>query len=135
MGTAWTRPPMSEREASGEWARLLPIQGGKLCFLVASFPGCSRGPADETPTGSSSLLGVSSSAGCLGVCISYGSIHFFLSWLATRRMFLSPPATYITIKLPSKEQWWQEMTNVTSPPVRYELPCIPFPEKNILPFP
>lgn len=74
-----------------------PNTGWKTLFPCCIFLGCSRGPADEAPVGSSSLLSVSSSAGCLGVCISYDSVHFFLSWLETRRMFLSRYLHYYKI--------------------------------------
>lgn len=99
------------------------------------LPGLQRGgPAAGTPRGSSALLGVPSSAGCHRFCISYASVYFFSLALETRRMFLSLLPCYIAIKLPSKAQWWQEKTNVTLPPARYELLCIPFPEKASCPF-
>lgn len=133
-GTDCTQPPASRRGAREGMVSSSPNRGRKLYFPVASFPGCSRGPAAETPVGSSGLLSVTSSAGSLSFYISCTSVHFFSLALETRRMFLPLPPSYNTIKLPSKAQWWQEMTNVTLPPVHYELLCIPFPEKASCPF-
>lgn len=60
------------------------------------------------------VLGVPPPVGCHSFCVSYASVYFFPLALETRRMRLPLPPSYVTIKLLSKAQWWQEMTNVNA---------------------
>jgi len=133
-GTACMQPRASGWAGPEGMVSSSPNGGRKLCFLVASFPGCSGGPATQRPTGSGSLLGVPSLMGWLSFWVFCTSFYFFSVVLETRRLFLPLPPSYVAVKLPSKAQWWQEMTNATLPPVHYELLCIPFPEKASCPF-
>lgn len=65
-----------------------PNRDRKLSFPVASFWGCSGGPAAEKPVGSSGLLSATSSAGFLSFYIPY--VHCFLSCVVDKKD-VSPP--------------------------------------------
>lgn len=134
MGAARRQPPASGWGGQEGMLSSSPNREKTFVSLLHPSQTAAGGPAAETPIGSSSLLGVPSSVGRLSFCISYASVYFFSLVLETRRMLLPLPPSYITIKLPSRAQWWQEMTNVTLPPVHYELLCIPVPEKASCPF-
>lgn len=126
-------PPAHSKQMGGAQEGTVsssPNRGGKLCFLVASFP-----DAGTRCLRSSGQRGFAPCAFFTGVFLYFLRLGlFFLPCVGGKKDVSPPTPSSLAIKSPSTSQWWQEMTSVTLPLVCYELMCIPFPDKASCPF-